>query len=459
MKIQEKIIIKNFFTIKDFEWDVKGFNILTGGMASGKSLALKLLYFCEQVFHQTVFETTINRELFQKENFFKKINENFNAIFTSKDQKSDYCDTNISYSYLHKYYQDNPELFNNETLSTEQLELDLPASTIVFDLSATWDTNELKWSSKYIESKLETWQKFFDEQNTPELIERVRNRIFESISSDFSNGFPLAAMFIPASRAIAAITNNIRSRDRFIQEFMNLKEFALSFNDLGGISSETVNNILQFNNISLEDEKDKQPVFKLLNGRSISSLELSSGQQELLYLLLLIDDLKRTKFTYGYHASIFIEEPSAHLFPKEQKETIEFLVSSFNELQNKKNYHPGHRFFISTHSPYLLNTINNLLEKGRLSRSIKNIKDSKTKTDVNDKIDALPFPSLSIDNVSAYMIEKSGYVKPMINNDDNEPYIYSVIIDQISEDITNGTEELFKLNNEIKNYICLSERK
>ncbi|WP_461252207.1 hypothetical protein, partial [Treponema sp. R8-4-B8] len=61
MVIQEKLIIKNFFTIKDFEWDVKGFNILTGGMASGKSLALKLLYFCEQVFHKTIFETTINK--------------------------------------------------------------------------------------------------------------------------------------------------------------------------------------------------------------------------------------------------------------------------------------------------------------------------------------------------------------------------------------------------------------
>jgi predicted ATPase len=456
MSIQEKLIIKNFFTITDFEWDIKGFNVLTGSMASGKSLALKLLYFCEQVFQQTIFDTTINRELFQKEIFFKKINENFNTIFVSKDHKSDYFNTEINYSYV--LYKSLLESSKNQS---EQLLLDpevgLPIIT-VFDLSATWDKTELRWSSKYIESKLQTWQTFFDEQNTPELVERVRNRVFESISSDFSNSFPLAAMFIPASRAIAAITSNIWSRDRFIQEFMSLKEFALAFNELGGISSEAVNTILQFQSISLENGKDKQPVFQLLNGRNISSLELSSGQQELLYLLLLIEDLKRTKFTYGNHASIFIEEPSAHLFPKEQKETVEFLVASFNELQKRKSNYPGHRFFISTHSPYLLNTINNLMEKDRLLKKVENISDSIIKNTINKKIDALSFPCLSIDYVSAYMIEKEGYVKTMINNIDDEPYIYSEVIDQISQEITEGTETLYNINNEIKNTIQSTER-
>jgi len=465
MSIQEKLVIKNFFTITDFEWDIKGFNVLTGSMASGKSLALKLLYFCEQVFQQTIFDTSINRELFQKDNFFNKINENFNTIFVSNDYKSDYFNTEINYSYvLYKSLLESSNnqseertLFDEEILSTKQPDVGLPIIT-VFDLSAVWDKTELRWSSKYIESKLQTWQTFFDEQNAPELAERVRNRIFESISSDFSNSFPLAAMFIPASRAIAAITSNIKSRDRFIQEFMNLKEFALAFNDLGGISSEAVNTILQFQSISLENGKDKQPVFQLLNGRNISSLELSSGQQELLYLLLLIADLKRTKFIYGNHASIFIEEPSAHLFPREQKETVEFLVASFNELQKRKGHYPGHRFFISTHSPYLLNTINNLMEKDRLLKKAENISDSTIKNTINKKINTLSFPGLSIDYVSAYMIEKGGYVKTMINNIDDEPYIYSNVIDQISQEITEGTEKLYDINNEIKNSIQSTER-
>jgi len=463
MSVREKIVIKNFFSIKNFEWDIKGFNVLTGGMASGKSLALKLLYFCEQVFQYTVFDTFINKELFQKEKFSKKIDEEFNKIFISRNPESDYSNTEIT--YLYEYYrqqsinQTNQLLLDEEISTTEQPELGFSITT-VFDLSAVFDetAKHLRWSSKYIESKLETWQTFFDEQNTPELTERVRNRVFESIASDFSNCFPLSAMFIPASRAIAAITSNIKSRDPFIQEFMNLKEFALSFNDMGGISSNVVNKILQFDSIAIDDEKNKQPVFKLSNGRSISSLELSSGQQELLYLLLLIDDLKRTEFTYGYNASIFIEEPSSHLFPKEQKDTVEFLVTIFNELQKKRGKNPGHRFFISTHSPYVLNTINNILEKERLLKILGGIDDSTTKENIINGIDELSFPSLSIDNVSAYMIEKDGYIESMIKNDDDEPYIYSEVIDQISHEITGGTEELFNINNQIKKAIRHSEK-
>jgi hypothetical protein len=457
MKIQEKIIIKNFFSIKKFEWDIKGFNVLTGGMASGKSLALKLLYFCEQIFQYTVFDKFINKELFQKDNFFKKINEEFTKIFVSRNPESDYSNTEINYSYEYKI-QPGQLLLDEEMPTTEQPEFDMSITT-VFDLSAIWDktAKQLRWSSKYIESKLETWQTFFDEQNTPELIERVRNRVFESIASDFSNSFPLSAMFIPASRAIAAITSNIKSRDPFINEFIDLREFALSFNDIWGISSNAVNKILQFENIFIDGEKDKQPVFKLSNGRSISSLELSSGQQELLYLLLLIDDLKRIEFVYGYNASIFIEEPSAHLFPKEQKDTVEFLVTIFNELQKKRGKNPGHRFFISTHSPYVLNTINNLLEKERLLKNVEKINDSTTKKTIIDEIETLLFPCLSIDSVSAYMIEEDGFIKSMINSDDDEPYIYSEVIDRISYVITEGTENLSYINSRIKNAIRHNE--
>ncbi|GBU27952.1 hypothetical protein R84B8_01504 [Treponema sp. R8-4-B8] len=56
------------------------------------------------------------------------------------------------------------------------------------------------------------------------------------------------------------------------------------------------------------------------------------------------------------------------------------------------------------------------------------------------------------------MIEKNGNVNSMINNDDDEPYIYSEIIDQISQEITEGTEKLYNINNEIKNLIQLAER-
>jgi predicted ATPase len=440
MSIKEKLIIKNFFTIKDFSWDVKGFNVLTGGMGSGKSLALKLLYFCEQVFHQTVFyEKTINRDLFDKKVFYQKIEEKFNDIFISKNREADFIDTKITYKY-------NPD--TGEQTLFEQ------ADVCTFDLLAKWDkvTNRLQWSSEYIELRLDKWQKYFDGPNTPDLPVYVRTHIYEHILTDFSDCFPLDAMFIPASRAIAAIASDFTSRDLFINKFMDLKDFALSFDEIGDISNAIVNRILHIKNISI-NKKNKQPEFQLLNERIISALELSSGQQELLYLLLLIYDLSSTRFRYGKSASIFIEEPSAHLFPGEQKETIEFLAMSFNELQKTKNADPGHRFFISTHSPYVLNTINNILEKGRLLKLANKIKDTKTKNEKITKIEKLAFPILSVDDVSAYMIEDTGLVKSMINCESDDFYLYSEVIEQINQKIINDTDSLYNLNSEIKEFI------
>jgi hypothetical protein len=141
------------------------------------------------------------------------------------------------------------------------------------------------------------------------------------------------------------------------------------------------------------------------------------------------------------------------LFPKEQKETVEFLVNIFNILQTQKEYDPGHRFFISTHSPYLLNAINNTLEKSRLLKQLGKVKDSTIREEKNKKIEALPFPKLFIDNVSAHMIGEDGVVQSMIEGSDDNKYIYSEVINQIAHIISDDSGKLFDLSDEIEEYI------
>jgi predicted ATPase len=432
MNIQEKLIIKNFFSIKEFEWDIKGFNVLTGGMGSGKSIALKLLYFCEQIFHLIIFyEPQFGKNLFNKDVFWEKVEEKFNDLFPSGNRTVDFIDTQISYKFYNSLLEQS--LFDQENN--------------LFDLSAKWDKNSkrLLWSSNYVMHRLDKWQSLFDVPKTPDLLDNIRNNIYGLILSDFSNCFPLASMFIPASRAIAAISDRILSRDQFINKFLELKSFVLEFDN---ISNDIVNKILRIIEITLG--KKKEPVFKLKDGRKISSLELSSGQQELLYLLLLINDLQKTRFIFGESVSVFIEEPSAHLFPKEQKETIEFLAGCFNSLQKEKEYEPGHRFFISTHSPYVLNTVNNILEKGRLLKIAEKIKNADVKSEILKEIKMLPFPDLSVASVSAYMIEDSGVVRSMINDEGDDVYIYSEVIEKITQEITDETDKLYSLNSRIK---------
>ena len=79
-----------------------------------------------------------------------------------------------------------------------------------------------------------------------------------------------------------------------------------------------------------------------------------------MYVLMLLDRLGRFRYSYGDDQSLFIEEPSAHLFPLEQKLTIELIVRLFRDL---KEAGQRVRVFITTHSPYVLNSINNILIK------------------------------------------------------------------------------------------------
>lgn len=78
----------------------------------------------------------------------------------------------------------------------------------------------------------------------------------------------------------------------------------------------------------------------------------SSGQQEVLWLFnqLYVLLLREEK------AFIIIEEPEAHLYPKLQKDVMDFIAQVANLT--------GSTIFVTTHSPYILTCVNNLLFAG-----------------------------------------------------------------------------------------------
>jgi predicted ATPase len=153
---------------------------------------------------------------------------------------------------------------------------------------------------------------------------------------------------------------------------------------------------------------------------------------------MLLDKLGNSRYTYGREQSLFIEEPSAHLFPLEQKQTIELIVQIFNSLKDEKNFV---RFFITTHSPYILNSLNNILKKGSLLEKYKNKEE-----EIND---AVRIPHLFVEEISAYFIDSDGVGRSMI--DENEKYIYDDKIAEISYSIDEDARKLSELKNEFLN--------
>jgi hypothetical protein len=391
-------------------------------MASGKSLCLKLVHFLEQVFHKNIFFSSISKDALTSEVFYNNLSEKFHAVFHSEDKEKDFHNTSISYSYTY--------------------------SDSTFDLSARWNNGKLEWNSEYINGQIDQWRGFFVNGNTPDAARNVRTQIHESLRHDFSDSFPIGAEFIPASRAIAAIADPPDIPDSFLANFIKEdKPFVLNFDD---VSDERVNKILRLKTIKINKNKDtnkRSMEVETSDGKTITPLEFSSGQQELIYLLLLISNMHQTTFTYGQTTSIFIEEPSAHLFPHEQKQTIEYIVRIFRELQGIEDSNKA-RFFISTHSPYVLNVINNMLKKGYLIEKAHDCSNAERKTLMMEEIKKLDFPHLIADEISAHFIQKE--VGNMIKESENGIYLYEGIIEKITQKIDDDYNQVRDLLRQFK---------
>lgn len=89
----------------------------------------------------------------------------------------------------------------------------------------------------------------------------------------------------------------------------------------------------------------------------VDLLQSASGLQSILPIILLIEYAKTLKD--NYHFNYVIEEPELNIYPKTQHQLIKYLVGNiFNFYENKFQ---RKKLVITTHSPYILASINNLL--------------------------------------------------------------------------------------------------
>ena len=150
----------------------------------------------------------------------------------------------------------------------------------------------------------------------------------------------------------------------------------------------------------------------------------SSGQQESVWILNLL-------FYYlvcNARVNFIIEEPESHLFPESQKYITELIALLFNA---------NNSIIITTHSPYVLGTLNNLLyadEIGKLnSGKAKSIIPSDYWIDYN--------------RFSSWFVKNGGIENCM---DEDMRQIHNERIDDISKTINEDYDKLFDLSLQAK---------
>lgn len=150
----------------------------------------------------------------------------------------------------------------------------------------------------------------------------------------------------------------------------------------------------------------------------------SSGQQEAVWILNVV-------FYYllnNKKAFFIIEEPESHLFPNAQKLIAEFISLAKNG---------GNKVLLTTDSPYILGTINNMLYANRISKEVDRKKLGKI---------IHPLKWINFKKMSAYYVDAGRIQSCMdtefeeIDNDD--------VIDGASDEINADFEKMVELRHD-----------
>lgn len=358
-----RLIINKLGPVKRCELECSSFMTFTGFQAAGKSTIAKAVYYfrtvkddiIEMAKRQALSETFVNgfedefdaaNEAELKKGLENYLQEKFFSTFGSSKGMS--YDMSMEYQYTESCYMKISQTRTNEKQVQNEIK-------IVFSSSL---------------------EEFLKEKNncfsvTPlgipddeiRMLKRELYRLFDDIYS---------VVYIPAGRSMitllsqqlgfiyAYMTDSIkRSLDRCTRDYLErILRMKPEFSDglLGAVHSDAVQAESAKLALSLIRRilrgsyryADGEERIVLDDGSYVKINFSSSGQQECVWILnLLFYYLVRPE-----RILFIIEEPESHLFPESQKAVTE-LIALVNNC--------GHSVMLTTHSPYVLGALNNLL--------------------------------------------------------------------------------------------------
>lgn len=426
-----RIQISSFGPVQKAEVDLdKRMQVLIGAQASGKSTVCKVVYFCQKIRDYTLDflmegeQYTENHQNEYFNNYLKYLTRQFMGCFGKT--------THMQWFRIVYEFGDKQIVI---TLNKD--------GYIRFRFS-----NELKKSLNGLIA--EASEMFRGKMNKDEinaiidnikLLALLKQQFREHLYNLFENNAEI--IYIPAGRSLLATMSDqlqdysIADMDLTMQEFINLirntkSKFGSKIPEMVKNYTKTVKG--QVNNASLDAAYDLiKKIFKAdytseNDGEKIYFDERhwvrlmygSSGQQEVLWILMLafVIILEKKK------SFVIIEEPEAHLFPIAQKNVVNLIALMINSTESKT--------ILTTHSPYVLTSLNILLYSDKVENN------SKSKGQVvmprNMRVDYRTFAAFKLESASE---EAAGMESLM----DAESHMISTdYIDEVSS-ITNAELE------------------
>lgn len=156
------------------------------------------------------------------------------------------------------------------------------------------------------------------------------------------------------------------------------------------------------------------------NGERVDLTEASSGFQSLIPMIFVIEETSERN-----NQLFIIEEPELNLYPTTQKKLVEYLAG-----KTDKN-----SLILTTHSPYILSSLDNLIQAGNVVKKHPELKDEV------EKIIPAKY-HLNYEDVKVYFVADG--TARLIMNEELQSIDVSEL-DVVSEDLNADFEKLLDL--------------
>lgn len=447
--MNSKLIIKNFGPIKKVELDLNNVNVFIGHQASGKSAIAKLFTifksprsFCYQDYETKTVEGDYPENeaydsfvsVLKDYNIYSFLKIDTEILFESELHRLEYKQVKIKYT---------PKLLNSIT--------ELRSLSINFENNKSVILNKLKpILKKHVYFLIRTEFLFFPATKNPKGIvefEAVISKItqdsihavldiIQGIEKELSDN---AAIYIPAERSFSNLIK--KSALNLMKANVQIPRHLLNFGAyLESVSPTDVNLDFIQSGLKYVHIDGEEKIF-IDSSQSIFLSESASGIQS---VIPIIDAVFHGQKTIR-HSSYVIEEPELNLFPLAQYGLIQLLE------ENRKDpiwEDAGTIHTYTTHSPYILSCLNNLLYASKVSDIIAS---KELGTFSYDRyIEAL----VQVKKITKAIIKPSSFSAYQINNgeavsifDKQTGLIGDNFIDEASDEIDDDFDKLMNLIN------------
>lgn len=423
----ETLQVQDFLGIKKIKIEIKDFNLLIGPQATGKSVIAKLLFYFKDIIWKVLGAA---EERQSKRLLEQLLLKRFEELFPPATWGAHTFDIKYQISDL-----------------TIQITKDNQTKSLAKIVLHPFFQSELTRLRKTVNTHHRNSERIDDLAHAEyELRYNLRESITASATQKFGRNSANTQLFIPAGRSFFSnLQSNIFSFlsgnnaiDPLLKEFGSFYENTKRFTAAGRRmlhaqkerwdEATAISEQIICGKYVTEKGKD---YLNVGDGRKINLGNCSSGQQETLPLVLILRHLASIRSSRNY--TLYIEEPEAHLFPTSQRKILELIALTFNSREQ------AIQTIITTHSPYILTALNNLLQAGSLYSTASRSKAEKLKSLVPRDL------ALNIDNTAAYCLNR-GHCIDIIDRDMN--LLRTDLIDEVSTDLAIEFDKLLEIEHE-----------